>query len=173
VPVTLRDARDSPEDCAWIRAAYRDYLSELSASRSGTFPALGGWPDRNEEFLSGWFLDPGAEPFVILADGLRAGFALVVHRSASDGLQAGYRMSEFFIARAARRRGVGARAAALLFSRFQGDWEVLEDEGNGAALAFWRRVIGTQTAGRYRETRQAGEVCQRFRTSVRPAEGPT
>jgi hypothetical protein len=77
VPVTVRDARSSTEDREWIRAVYRDYLSELSASKSGLFPALGEWDARESEFLAGWFADSGANPFVILDAGQRAGFALV------------------------------------------------------------------------------------------------
>jgi len=168
VTVTLRDARDSSDDRAWIRAVYRDYLSELSASKSGLFPALGEWPTREGEFLVAWFNDPTAHPFVILADGQRAGFALVTRPPEFPRRTADYRMAEFFVVDHARRRGVGAGAAALLFTRFAGRWEVVEDEYNRPALAFWRRVIGRQSAGRYAETREAGEVCHRF-TTPRPS----
>jgi predicted acetyltransferase len=168
VSVTLRDARDSADDRAWIRALYRDYLSDLSAAKSGLFPALGEWPSREDEFLAGWFNDSAAHPFVILSGSNRAGFALVTRPSAFPRPGADFRMAEFFIVEAARRRGVGAGAAALLFARFNGSWEVLEDQSNRAALAFWRRVIGQQTGGRYTETREAGEVCHRFRTEPRP-----
>lgn len=171
--VTVRDARDSDDDRAWIRTAYRDYLSELSASRSGIIPITGEWQTRDDEFLAGWFRDPAARPFVILASGVRAGFALVTRLPAWPREQADFRMSEFYVVPAARGRRVGAHAATLLFSRFEGEWEVLENEGNRAALAFWRRVIGGQTAGRYRETREAGEIRQRFRSVVRPPEGAT
>ncbi len=171
--VTVRDARDSEDDRAWIRAAYRDYLSELSASRSGIIPINGEWQARDDEFLGGWFRDSAAQPFVILANGSRAGFALVTRLPSWPSGQADFRMSEFFVVPAARGRRVGAHAARLLFSRFEGEWEVLENEGNRAALAFWRRVIGGQTAGRYRESREAGEICQRFRSVVRPPEGAT
>lgn len=170
--VALRDARPSTDDRDWIRSVYRDYLSELSASKSGLFPALGEWPAREDEFLAAWFNDSSAHPFVILVDGARAGFALVARPPAFPRRTADYRMAEFFIVRDARRRGVGAGAAALLFSRFSGDWEVLEDEYNRPALGFWRRVIGRQTQGRYSETRISGEVCHRFRTSP-PAAGFT
>jgi predicted acetyltransferase len=78
-------------------------------------------------------------------------------------------MAEFFIVGAARRRGVGAFAASLLFNRFSGEWEVLEDEQNRSALQFWRRVIGRQTAGKFSETRGGGEVRHRFRTEARPS----
>jgi predicted acetyltransferase len=169
VTVTLRDARQSPADRDWIRAVYRDYLSELSASKTGLFPVLGEWAERESEFLAGWFADASAQPFVILANGERAGFALVTRPPAFPQTSIQFRMAEFFVVGPARRRGVGAGAAALLFARFAGDWEVLEDEHNRPALGFWRRVIGAQTAGRYSETRSAGEVRHRFRTEVHPA----
>ena len=167
MPVTVRDARDSADDREWIRGVYRGYLSELSTSKSGLFPALGEWNSREGEFMAGWFHDPTAHPFVILQGGRRVGFALVARPGAFPRPTADYRMAEFFVVDEARRRGIGASAVALLFSRFAGDWEVVEDEFNRKALAFWRRVIGLETGGKYSESRVAGEVCHRFRTSVR------
>jgi len=165
----VRDARHTAEDREWIRAAYRDYLSELSLAKTGLFPALGEWDDREGEFLAGWFGDPWAHPFVILQSGVRAGFALVARPVAQSQSRADFRMADFFVVRNARRRGVGANAAALLFSRFAGEWEVLEDEHNREALQFWRRVIGRLTAGRYSESAAAGEVRHRFRVDPRPS----
>jgi predicted acetyltransferase len=150
VPVTVRDARSSTQDREWIRAVYRDYLSELSASKTGLFPALGEWDARESEFLAGWF-------------------ALVSRPPAFPRTSVNYRMAEFFIVSAARRRGVGAFAASLLFNRFAGDWEVLEDEQNRPALQFWRRVIARHTSGQFSETRSGGEVRHRFRTEVHPS----
>jgi predicted acetyltransferase len=172
VPVTLRDARDSFADREWVRAVYRDYLSELSVSKSGLFPALGEWPEREQEFLAGWFADPAAHPFVILQDRERVGFALVVRPRSQPMRDAEYRMAEFFVIASARRRGVGAGAAELLFSRFTGEWEIVEDQYNRPALGFWRRVITHQTNGRYAEIRSGGEVRHRFRSSGRPAAAP-
>jgi predicted acetyltransferase len=171
VTVTLRDARSDESDRAWIRAVYGDYLSELALSRSGIFPVSAEWRARDDELLADWIRDPAAHPFVILAEGARAGFARVTRLPAWPRGGADFRMSEFFIAPAARRRGVGARAAMLLFSRFEGEWEVLEDASNRQALAFWRRVISVQSAGRFREIREGNEVRQRFRSLVRPPEG--
>ena len=166
--VSIRDARNAPQDREWIRAAYRGYLSDLSASATGPFPVLGEWDAREDEFLAPWFADPGSHPFVVLADGERVGFALVTRAPVFPRRAFDFRMAEFFIVPAARRRGVGASAAALLFHRFSGDWEVLEGEHNRAALQFWRRVIAMQTGGRYAETRGGGEVRHRFRTEGRP-----
>ena len=165
MPVTLRDARESPDDRGWIRAVYRDYLSELSVSKSGIFPPLGEWPSREDEFLAGWFNDPTAHPFVILADRQRVGFALVTRPPDFPRRTADYRMAEFFVASPARRRGVGALAAKLLFARFIGRWEVIEDQYNRPALAFWRNVIALNADGPVTETREAGEVCHRFATA--------
>jgi predicted acetyltransferase len=170
VTVTLRDARND-DDRAWIRAVYRDYVSELGLSRSGIFPVSAEWRSRDDELLADWIRDPAAHPFVILADGARAGFARVTRLPAWPRGGADFRMSEFYIAPVARRRGVGARAAMVLFNRFEGEWEVLEDAENRAALAFWRRVIGAQAVGRFREIREGNEIRQRFRSVVRPPEG--
>ena len=169
--VTLRDARSSSLDREWIRAVYRDYLSELSASKTGLFPALGEWDARENEFLAGWFSDPSAHPFVILLGRERVGFALVSRPAHASRTLPDFRMSEFFIQLSARRRGVGASAAALLFHRFAGNWEVVEDEHNAPALLFWRRVIGRLTGGRYAETRLGGEVRHRFRIDARSTSG--
>ena len=166
--VSIRDARNAPQDREWIRAVYRGYLSDLTASRTGMFPTLGEWDGREDEFLAGWFAHAGSHPFVILMEGERAGFALVARPPVFPRTPVEYRMAEFFIVPAARRRGVGASAAALLFHRFSGDWEVLEDEHNRPALQFWRRVIAVQTGGRYSETRGGGEVRHRFRTENHP-----
>jgi predicted acetyltransferase len=168
VSVTLRDARSSPDDRAWIRAVYRDYLSELSVAKSGLFPALGEWDARESEFLTGWFSDHASHPFAILDSGVRVGFALVTRPHGG----ARHRLSEFFIVASARRRGLGRAAAQLLFSRFGGEWEIVEDEQNRAALAFWRSVIGALTQGRYRESRSGGEVRHLFQVAGRPTQHP-
>jgi predicted acetyltransferase len=168
VSVTLRDARSSPEDRAWIREVYRDYLSELSVAKSGLFPALGEWDARESEFLAGWFADHASQPFVILDSGGRVGFALVTRPSGGTR----HRLSEFFIVAAARRRGLGRAAAQLLFSRYGGEWEIVEDEQNRAALGFWRNVIGSLTQGRYRESRSGGEVRHLFQVAGRPTPHP-
>jgi predicted acetyltransferase len=166
--VTVRDALSSPADREWIRSVYRDYLAEMSSSRTGVFPVLGEWASRENEFLASWFTDPSSHPFVILDGNSRTGFALVTRPSTLQQGPVEFRMAEFFVVRDARHRGVGAKAAGLLFNRFAGDWEVREDEHNRPALLFWRRVIGRLTGGRFSETRTGGEVRHRFRIEARP-----
>jgi len=164
VTVTLRDARHSEQDRDWIRTVYRDYLSDLSTSRSGVFPVLGEFATRHDELLAGWFVEAGSLPFVILQTGARVGFARIVRSGGFRRQDCDYQMSEFFVLGRARGRGIGRAAATLLFSRFDGDWEVLENEQNRAAVRFWRTVIGEAAGGRFRELRCGGEVRHRFRT---------
>ena len=60
-------------------------------------------------------------------------------------------VSEFFIMRKYRRRGAGGEAARRMFDLFPGRWEVSEMAANLPAQAFWRKVIGAYTNGRFEE----------------------
>jgi predicted acetyltransferase len=71
-------------------------------------------------------------------------------------------MSEFFILRGERRRGLGRRAARAVFDRFRGVWEVSQLPGNRPATAFWRSVIQEYTGGGFRDTYVDGAPAQVF-----------
>lgn len=105
-----------------------------------------------------WDPEPGEEryPFLIRLDGDLAGFAFVRF------LNGHYLMAEFFVMRPFRRAGVGAVAAAALFQEFPGPWIVHQVPKNLPAQAFWRRVIGDFTSGRFDESTDADGVTQRF-----------
>ena len=62
-------------------------------------------------------------------------------------------MAQFFVLRKYRRRGVGRAAACELFSALPGRWQVGQMPLNLPAQAFWRRVIGACTGGRFVEQR--------------------
>jgi predicted acetyltransferase len=161
VTVTIRDARSSREDREWIRAVYHDYVSDLAAPRR-TAPSLSAWGIRDDEPLAGWFSERTSTPLVLVDSGRRVGFALVARGTAGE---ADHCLRDFYVLRTARRRGIGANAAAQIFAQFGGRWEVVEDERNIAALQFWRHVIGALTAGRFREGRRGGEIRHTFRCS--------
>lgn len=89
-------------------------------------------------------------------DGYLRGFALVDHqRQQGDG--PGRYLAEFFVLRPYRRQGIGRALARQLFDTYRGVWEIAEVEPNTPAQAFWRRVIGEYTNGRYREFRSVDE----------------
>jgi predicted acetyltransferase len=100
-----------------------------------------------------YWTDPRCHPYLIRVEGKPAGFALVQQRSRLSGDEGVCDLAEFFVLRKYRRRGVGEVAAAWIFDRFRGPWEVREKDENQAGTAFWRKVIGRYTAGRFDEER--------------------
>jgi predicted acetyltransferase len=96
------------------------------------------------------FSDPRCHPF-LMHDGKLAGFAVVKRRSRLSGDEDVTDMAEFFILRRFRKKGLGERAAIALFDRFPGRWEVRQKFANQPATAFWRRVIGRYTEGKFSE----------------------
>ena len=101
--------------------------------------------------LERWFLEPRRHAFLIHVDGKLAGFALVHGMSRLSGDEGISDLAEFLVLRKYRCRGVGERAAAWIFDRFRGPWEVRQKPENDAATAFWRRVIDRYTGGRFTE----------------------
>ncbi len=106
-------------------------------------------------FTGDEFLDPWPTElliFLIKADGQWAGFAWIARGSYSDPTIADhYLIDEFLILRRYRRQGIGEQAAARLFNRFPGTWEVGELPENIGAQAFWRKVIGRYTGDHFEE----------------------
>ena len=102
-------------------------------------------------FVERHWTEPGRHALLLRAAGKPAGFALLCE--ASPMPESGHRryLSAFFVMRAYRRRGYGSAMARALFARFPGPWQVLEVRDNPAAQAFWRRIIGETTGGRYEE----------------------
>ncbi len=90
-----------------------------------------------------WWTKPGVLlPMLIRVDGIPAGFAMVArpphaHRSVD------FRMEDFFVLNRWRRSGVGRAAAAAVFERYPGRWEMGWLAKNVAADKFWRCVIAS------------------------------
>ncbi|MFD6178326.1 MULTISPECIES: GNAT family N-acetyltransferase [unclassified Isoptericola] len=55
-------------------------------------------------------------------------------------------LSAFFVARAARRHGLGREVATAVLRTVPGPWEIAFQDANAAAAAFWPRVA-TDVAG--------------------------
>jgi predicted acetyltransferase len=88
-------------------------------------------------------------PFVFMAAGKYAGFALVDVAVKFPGDD--YWMDQFFVLRRYRRRGFGQAAAHHVFESLRGRWEVGQMPRNLPAQAFWRRVIAEYTGGVFTE----------------------
>jgi predicted acetyltransferase len=131
----------------------------------------------NAERIERFWSEPGRRCFLIRLDGELAGFALI--RDQAEFAGAGtHEVSEFFVLRKFRRRGVGERAAVQLFDTAPGHWELSQLESNLPAQQFWRQVIGRYTGGRFADFDHAhqewgwpwrGRV-QRFTTPGAPSQ---
>jgi len=91
----------------------------------------------------------GFHAFVASAEGRYAGFALV-NQAVRVGTE-GCWMDQFFVLKKYRRQGVGELLAASAFAALPGRWEVGQMPQNLAAQAFWRRIVGAYTSGKFRE----------------------
>jgi predicted acetyltransferase len=92
-----------------------------------------------------YWMEAGRYPFLVRVDGRLAGLALVKRGSVISAEEAVWDMTEFFVVRGCRRRGVGLRAAHELWRRFPGRWEVRVMQKNDAARRFWGKAVALFT----------------------------
>jgi predicted acetyltransferase len=168
VTISVRDARGSPADRAWIAQVFREYLDDLLPLNTGRFPVLGEIGHREPDQLARWFDDPNSFPLLIARSSEPVGFAMIARSMGSAGPQVPeYRMGEFFIARQHRGLGFGRGAVQLILDRFAGRWEIVEYQRNPGAVKFWRQVVSGYTGGRYQERIVNDEVRQSFESGPR------
>jgi predicted acetyltransferase len=91
------------------------------------------------ESLPLYWSELNRHPILIRVDGKLAGLALVKRGSEISGNQTVWDMSEFFVLRGCRRRGIGMLAAQEVWSRFPGIWEVRVMQSNVLANLFWSK----------------------------------
>ncbi|MDR3478612.1 MAG: hypothetical protein P4M14_11345 [Gammaproteobacteria bacterium] len=60
-------------------------------------------------------------------------------------------ISEFYIIPAMQKSKLGYSLAATIFNMYPGQWQVRQIPGANDATAFWRKVIGKLTNGKYTE----------------------
>lgn len=101
-------------------------------------------------YLDHYWVEENRWPYLVRLDGKLAGFVLVSYHTLLSGK--GCSISEFFILRKYRRRGVGRKTARWIFDHHPGTWEVYEMEKNLPAQEFWHKVITEYTGGNFTET---------------------
>jgi predicted acetyltransferase len=117
------------------------YLYDFSAVRDLVLSPHGTYTYR---YLDGYFTEPDREPYFIIVDGELAGFALA--RGGVDDDDS-WNVSEFFVIRRHRRKGVAREAARLLFAQHPGEWTLSFDHNNNPAAALWRLVASSVATG--------------------------
>ncbi len=101
--------------------------------------------------LDHYWTEQGRHPFFIRVNGKLAGLALVRTIYGVTQPETVYSLGEFFVMRKYQGKGVGRRAACMLFDLFQGKWQISETKRNVPAQNFWRKVVGEYTKGVFRE----------------------
>jgi len=151
VPVALADKAE-------LRAMLDPYLI---AHADLVDPArVHGDPTEQPHFDLYW-TEPGRIPLWIVADGARAGFLLLNDWSPS-GLEVDRAISEFCVAPAFRRTGVGAAAALAAFASQAGCWELQVYRANPAGMAFWARVLAAAPTTDRHEITDEDRIIHRF-----------
>ncbi|QSQ23135.1 GNAT family N-acetyltransferase [Pyxidicoccus parkwayensis] len=154
--------RVGPAEHPLLRNLYPLYLHDLSEfGVEYRLDEQGLW---QPDFLPTWLSrSPEVHPLLLRDDGRTVGFAFV-GEAPFPFMTAGrdFRMSEFFILRGERRRGLGRLAARAIFDRFRGLWEVTQLPANRSAIAFWRNVISEYTRGAFEDTEVDGSPAQVF-----------
>ncbi len=112
-----------------------------------------------------YWSEPNRHPFLIRLDGKWAGLVLVSHPAAV------WDMTEFFILRGCRRRGIGAQVAHEIWKRFPGAWEIRVLEANVPAQNFWAGAIARFTGEAIHPVRieKAGAFWTIFSFESKPA----
>lgn len=145
------------DEHALLRNLYPLYLHDLSEfGPAYALDAAGEWqPDYLPYWLSG---KDEACPLLFRLDERPVGFAMVA-RAPSPYMTPGrdFRLSEFFVLRGVRKRGVGRRAACAVFDRFKGQWELSQLPENLPARSFWNRVVDEYTGGRFQSVLLDGD----------------
>ena len=91
--------------------------------------------------LSLYWEEPNRYPFLIMANGHLAGFALVRRGSEISNDADVWDTAEFFIVRGFRRLGLGMKVSQEIWRKFPGKWEVRVIDRNQKAKNFWARAI--------------------------------
>jgi predicted acetyltransferase len=119
-------------DVGVIRAMLDHYLGELSGHRE---VPVGATNSASYPYLDAYWSEPGRHAFLIRSGGRVVGFALI--RDPDSTGSATHQLAEFFIEPESRRLGIGRGAAAAIWQRFPGQWELRVHARNAAAVRFW------------------------------------
>ncbi|SET71532.1 Predicted acetyltransferase [Oceanobacillus limi] len=109
------------------------------------------------KYLDHQWTDDYRRPFIVKVDGEIAGFVLLILDVPNEftklsSAEKTIVISDFFMMRKYRRKGIGKQVAFLLFQQFAGSfWEVKQTISNKPAYEFWNRIIREYTGSNYTE----------------------
>lgn len=120
-----------------IKNLYSLYLHDLSEYTNEDV-SLKGLYDTN--FLDLFWRKDGLIPLLIKVDSKIAGFVLIQSGQYAPSTGEDYYISQFFILREYRRKGIGKKTVKKLFSQFPGKYLVGQIPSNKPAINFWKNI---------------------------------
>ncbi|MFB6988920.1 GNAT family N-acetyltransferase [Streptomyces sp. NPDC056178] len=143
ISVRLAEQADRPAlERLWL--LFRHDMSEFS----GVLPRPDG--TFRSDRLHAAFTQADWAPYLVTSGECPVGLAFV--RSLTGPTRV---LSSFFVVRGVRRTGIGLRAVHEVVAKHPGPWEVAFQEGNDAAVGFWRRVASEIAGDAWTEERRA------------------
>jgi len=165
-PIELVDARTTPRTRAVLRRLFPLYIHDLSPHT--TFYTLDARARWRPELWRDWLSNEHIDPWLIELAGEVIGFSIVGHRPFPYmSPDRNHKLCEFFILAPHRRRRRGHEAAARIFDRHAGLWELTVLPTNIAAHGFWQSALDAYTRGRYEQVQLPGDILMRFESPGR------
>jgi predicted acetyltransferase len=102
------------------------------------------------KYLDHQWTEDYRRPFIVKVDGEIAGFVLVLLEVPREFTKLSNEektnvISDFFIMRKFRCKGIGKQVAFSIFEQYKGVWEVRQTYENKPAYSFWKKVISEFT----------------------------
>lgn len=125
------------------------------------------------EYLDSYWKNPQRFPYFILVNGKYAGFVLVCDYCYVSTEENTFFMSEFFVMKKYRNKGVGQFAASKIFSMHLGLWELTVHPNNPSSHLFWKKIIrrvGAEDFKIHDQVKNVYELCDAIAYTFRTPE---
>lgn len=136
-----------------LHALLMAYLDELSAYDE---------MDDDYPYFDEYWRSGARWPYVIIAGGEIAGFALVNDWSVSQ-LGTEFAVAEFYIRPAFRRNAIGQHVFKQLLENHHGQWELSVMDANEKAYLFWQNALQNNEIEDLHSISQDGSTIYRFK----------
>ncbi|MDQ0232608.1 GNAT family N-acetyltransferase [Metabacillus malikii] len=130
----------SIEDKHILKNLYPLYLHDLSQYTVEDIDNNGQY---DIDFLDDFWEKEGLIPYLIKAEGSIVGFILVQTGAYAPPTGEDFYVSEFFILRKYRRKGIGKKVIKEFFNLFSGTYLLGQLPNNIPAIQFWKSVFRT------------------------------
>jgi len=159
--MSIQLAEAGQSDAFLIEPMLDDCLLELNRHRE---VPVGATDSTGYPYLDAYWSEPSRHAFIIRSGGRAVGFAFI-RGPASTG-SARYQLAEFYIKPERRRLGIGRQAAAAIWQRFPGQWELQVHARNTAAVKFRSACAEAETGEAPQVQEVQGEDGRRIQFSL-------